>query len=129
MPEPAAPIAPHQGPVMVQTEYRIDPSRAEAFKALMRESRRSRLRNGALSWELFQDVAEPGRFIEYFVDGFWVEHMRQHERVTAHDRALWERTLVFHLGEQPPQVSHYIGGRGGAAETLAEDAEPGQVLS
>ncbi|MFC6671953.1 MFS transporter [Marinobacterium aestuariivivens] len=111
MPETTLPIAPHQGPVMVQIEYRIDPGQADAFKALMQESRRSRLRNGALSWELFQDVVEPGRFIEYFVDGSWVEHMRQHERVTAHDRALWERKKTFHLGEGPPRISHFIARR------------------
>jgi MFS family permease len=111
IPETAMPVAPQQGPVMVQIEYRIDPSRAEAFKTLMQESRRSRLRNGAPSWELFQDVGEPGRFIEYFVHGSWVEHMRQHERVTTHDRALWERTRTFHLGEEPPLVFHYIAER------------------
>lgn len=111
MPETAIPLAPHQGPVMVQIEYRIDPKRTDAFKVLMQESRRSRLRNGALFWELFQDVVKPGHFIEYFVDGSWVEHMRQHDRVTVHDCELWERKRTFHLEESTPQVSIYIGGQ------------------
>jgi hypothetical protein len=40
-------------------EYRIDPARAEDFLALMQESRRSRLRQGALDWQLLHDLYEP----------------------------------------------------------------------
>jgi hypothetical protein len=74
-------------------------------------SRRARLRNGALSWELFEDAAQPGRFVEYFVDGSWVEHMRQHERVTAHDQALWERKRAFQIGDAAPSICHFIARR------------------
>ncbi|WP_020680130.1 MFS transporter [Marinobacterium rhizophilum] len=111
MPQLSVQVEPHREPVMVQVEFRIDPARAEEFMALMQESRGARLRNGALSWELFQDVAQPGRFVEYFVDGSWVEHMRQHERVTAHDQALWERKQAFQLGDQAPSISHFVARR------------------
>ncbi|WP_255854194.1 MFS transporter [Marinobacterium rhizophilum] len=110
-PELAMPLAPRQGPIMTQIEYCIDVARVEEFMQLMQESRRMRLRNGALSWELFQDAAAPSRFIEYFVDGSWVEHLRQHERVTAHDRAIWEQKLGFHLGDSAPKISHHIARR------------------
>jgi hypothetical protein len=53
---------------MVSIEYRIDPARADEFRALMLESRRSRLSHGALSWELLRDLGEPGRFVEQIVD-------------------------------------------------------------
>ena len=36
--------------------------RMDEFRALMQESRRSRLSHGALSWELLRDLGEPGRF-------------------------------------------------------------------
>ncbi|GGO88496.1 MFS transporter [Marinobacterium nitratireducens] len=111
MPELSVPVEPHREPVMVQIEYRIDPARADDFVILMQESRRNRLRNGALSWELFQDAAIPGRFVEYFVDGSWVEHLRQHERITAHDKALWKRKRSFHIGDTPPVISHFIARR------------------
>lgn len=110
-PELAVPLLPRQGPIMTQLEYQIDVARVDEFMQLMQESRRMRLRNGALSWELFQDAADLGHFIEYFVDGSWVEHLRQHERVTAHDQALWEQKLSFHLGDQAPKVSHYVARR------------------
>jgi hypothetical protein len=50
---------PRAGRIQVRVEYRIDPARAE-FLALMQESRRSRLRQGALDWQLLHDLYEPG---------------------------------------------------------------------
>ena len=91
-------------------EYRIDPARAPEFRTLMQHCRaRARLRHGALAWELFNDVSDPGRFIEYFIDESWVQHLRRFDRVTAGDVALRERRLAFHLGDEPPKVSRFIG--------------------
>lgn len=102
------PIDPNDGPVMVTIEYRIDPARAAEFRAVMEESRRARLRFGALSWELLRDTADPGRFFEYFVDESWVEHLRRFDRFTASDVSLRERRLSFHVGDQPPVVTRSI---------------------
>ncbi|MBQ0929989.1 MFS transporter [Ideonella sp. 4Y16] len=108
LPEPASPVDPEAGPVMVTVEYQIDPAREAAFKAVMQQTRQARLRQGALSWGLFQDAAAPGRYIEYFVDESWVEHLRRHERFTAGDIGLREQRLAFHLGDEPPRVRRYI---------------------
>jgi MFS family permease/quinol monooxygenase YgiN len=107
-PVTALPVEPDAGPVMTTIEYRIDPARADEFRAVMQESRRSRLRQGALSWELFRDTNDPGRYLEYFVDESWVEHLRRFDRVTAADVALRARRLAFHLGDEPPAVTRYI---------------------
>jgi MFS family permease/quinol monooxygenase YgiN len=103
-----AAVGPHEGPVLVTIEYRIDPARASEFLELMEESRRNRLRHGTLSWGLFRDAVEPGRYIEHFVDESWVEHLRHFERMTAFDLALRERRRSFHLGDAPPPVSRSI---------------------
>lgn len=109
-------VEPEDGPVMVTVEYRVDPGRAEDFARLMQEeTRRARLRQGALSWGLFRDVTDPGRFIEYFLDENWIEHQRRHERFTAADVGLRERRLAFHIGEEPPQVRRYVAELRGAA--------------
>ena len=105
---PVIEIRPDEGPVMVTVEYQIDPSRADEFAAVMRETRRARLRQGALSWGLFRDTALVGRYIEYFVDESWVEHQRRLERFTAADVGLRERRLQFHIGTDPPRVQRYI---------------------
>ncbi|GAB4039753.1 MAG: MFS transporter [Rubrivivax sp.] len=113
-PQPARPIEvaidvqPEEGPVMVQVEYRIDPADAAAFAEVMQATRAARLRQGALSWGLFRDTAVPGRYVEYFVDENWVEHLRRQERFTAADEGLRARRLAFHKGEGPPVVKRYV---------------------
>jgi MFS family permease len=107
--DPSAPIGPDEGPVMVTVEYVIDPARARDFAEVMQLTRAARLRQGALSWGLFRDTSVPGRYIEYFLDESWVEHLRRLERFTAADAGLRERRLAFHLGDQLPKVRRYIG--------------------
>jgi MFS family permease len=112
----------HRGPILVTTEYRIAPDRAEEFAALMRGLQRIRRREGAHYWELFQDAGDPTRFVEIFLVESWVEHLRQHERVTVADRQVQERAAAFHAGDEPPVVTHFLaaspskeflGGHGG----------------
>ncbi len=112
VPAPVIPLEPQEGPVMVTVEYLIEPAQAEAFHAVMQETRRARLRQGALSWGLFRDTAQPGRYIEYFLDESWVEHQRRLERFTAGDVELRQRRAAFHQGSESPRVQRYI------AETL-----------
>ena len=116
-PDPAQDIGPEEGPVMVTLEYQIDPERAAAFADVMQRTRRARLRQGALSWGLFRDVAEPGRYIEYFVDENWVEHQRRLERFTAFDAELRTQRMAFHLGAEPPVLRRYVGSDVSAAES------------
>ena len=65
------------GQVVVTIEYLIDPARAEEFRALMQESRRSRRRQGAREWALLRDIGKPGRYIEQIIDESWTEHLRR----------------------------------------------------
>jgi hypothetical protein len=93
--------------VVATIEYLIDPARAAAFVELMQESRRSRLRQGALGWELLHDMGEPGRYLEQIVDESWTEHLRRFDRITAADVALRDRKLAFHVAGGPPVVTRY----------------------
>jgi MFS family permease len=105
--QPPVAQEPPSGRVMVQIEYLIDPAQSATFRALMEDSRRSRLRQGALDWALLHDMAEPGRFVEQVVDESWTEHLRRFERITAADAALRERKRAFHLPADPPVVTRY----------------------
>jgi len=107
-PVPAWRFDPRDGPVLVTIEYRIDPARADEFRELMQETGRRRLSRGALSWELFRDVSDPGRFVEYMVDESWLEHLRHFDRLTAADEALRDLRHSFHIGEQPPVITRSI---------------------
>jgi quinol monooxygenase YgiN len=105
---PVADVPPEPGHVVVSIEYFIDPARAAEFRALMQESRRSRLRQGALSWQLHHDIADPARYVEQIEDESWIEHLRRFDRVTASDVALRDRKLAFHTRDTPPVVSRWL---------------------
>ena len=105
---PVAPSAPPKGHILTTIEYLIDPANALEFRALMQQSRSSRLRHGALHWELLRDVAVPGRFVEQIVDASWTEHLRRFERVTGFDVALRDRKLAFHIGEHPVVIHRAV---------------------
>jgi MFS family permease len=104
LPEPE----PDRGPVLVTVRYQVAPEQAEEFAATMREVRRIRLRGGAIQWGLFVDAEVPERHTELFVVRSWLEHLRQHERMTVADLAAQERAHAFHLGEGTPRVRHLI---------------------
>jgi MFS family permease len=101
-------VQPERGPVMVTVEYGIDPQRAREFAQAMEEQARVRRRDGATSWGLFSDVAEPGRYVEVFFVESWAEHMRQHHRITRADEEIQERVRGYHIGAEPPRVSHLL---------------------
>lgn len=63
---------------------------------------------GAIQWGVFRDSADPSRYVEIFLVESWVEHLRQHERGTVADQAVEGQIRAFHLGDTPPQVSHFI---------------------
>lgn len=105
---PVAAAPPETGHVLVTIEYHINPARGADFSALMQESRRSRLRQGALKWELVRDIGDPERYIEHIVDESWTDHLRRFDRVTAGDVALRERKRAFHIGDVPPVVTRYV---------------------
>lgn len=101
-------LEPDRGPVLVTVRYQIDPARAAEFAAAMDGVRRIRMRDGALQWGLFADSAEVDRYTEIFLVKSWIEHLRQHERVTHADKDVEERARAFHLGAERPMVEHLI---------------------
>jgi MFS family permease len=99
-----------RGPVMVTVEYQIDPARLHEFTRIMHQMRRLRRRDGAFMWELFSDIEHPDRMVECFMVESWLEHLRQHERVTVADRDVIEKTRAFHHGSELPKVTHLVAG-------------------
>jgi len=94
------------GPVLVSVEYRIDPKDREAFITALTRLARTRRRDGAYSWGVYQDTAHAGRFVETFLVDSWLEHLRQHERFTQADVALEDRVRGF--AREAPRITHYI---------------------
>jgi MFS family permease len=107
-PVPVKDIDLHDGPVMITLEYLIDAAKGPEFEVIMAESRSARLRQGAVSWGLFEDVQVPGRYVEYFACDTWVDYLRRFDRFTAQDERLQEMRYAFHLGDEPPRISRFI---------------------
>jgi quinol monooxygenase YgiN len=94
--------------IVTTIEYLIEPARAAAFHLVMQETRRTRLAEGAIGWELLHDLTEPERYVEEVVDESWTEHLRRFNRATAADLALRERRIAFHVGEMTPVIRRYM---------------------
>ncbi|MBV9020836.1 MAG: MFS transporter [Ktedonobacteraceae bacterium] len=97
-----------EGPVMVQTEYCVDPPRAEDFLRAMREVRRMRERDGAFGWFLAHDPADVQRHVETFMAESWLDYLRQLDRMTNADHATLDHARSFHQGSAPPTVTSLI---------------------
>lgn len=78
------------------------------FTATMDMLSGERRRDGAYAWGLFEDTEHPGRYLEYFLVASWLQHLRQHERVTHTDKDTQGQVQAFHIREQKPKVSHFL---------------------
>jgi quinol monooxygenase YgiN len=130
-PQPAAAAAmpADAGPVMVTVEYRIAPHDAAAFERAVQALGVTRRRDGAYAWGVFQDTEDPELFLEYFIVQSWVEHMRQHERISRADEALQAKVRELHKGTEPPQTSHLIAlGQGAVTVTETRHADRSRTV-
>jgi MFS family permease len=105
------PVLSHQvendrGPVLVTVEYNIIPQDRERVLAALERLGRERRRDGAYAWGIFEDTAKEGRFVETFLVESWLEHLRQHERVTNADRVL--QKAIGNFLQSKPIVTHLI---------------------
>lgn len=101
-------ISHERGPVMVMYEYLIDPEDVSRFVVCIQEIRRVRVRGGALSWSVYEDIQRPGVFVESFVVGTWIEHLRQLERHTVNDLLIQSKVQAFHRGGHLPEARYLI---------------------
>jgi MFS family permease len=101
-----------RGPVLVTIEYLIDLRNRDGVLAALERLAQERHRDGAYGWGVFEDTAVEGRFLEMFQVESWLEHLRQHERVTRADRVVQEAVDQFHTGGARPIVTHYVAASG-----------------
>ncbi len=110
-PHTPAAIHPDEGPILTVMEYDVPQARKAEFQAAMREVRRIRIRDGAVRWSLFQDLAGPEttglRFVESFLSSSWGEHLRQHHRATVEDREAMQRAYLL-AADGKPRIRHLI---------------------
>jgi MFS family permease len=109
-PAPVVVHAPEQegGPVLITVEYRVDPQHTAPFVKAMHRLRLQRLRTGAFQWGLYNDIADPTRYVETFISESWAEHLRQHARGTVGDHESQDSLTKFLIGSEQPIIRHLI---------------------
>jgi hypothetical protein len=116
-PAPQLALSPESdaGPVLIEVAYRVAEAHVEHFILAMRDVREERRRDGAVTWGLYRDLGDPTRFVETFVFESWLEHLRQHERVTIADEGFRRQVHRFLVGKTEPEVKHLIGANNGSS--------------
>ncbi len=107
-PEPVLDVRHEQGPVMISVRYQVGNGQIPAFLSEMRLLGHVRRRDGATFWQVFEDAASPGLFVETYVLNTWLDHLRQHERITRHDAQIQARILDLLVTGTAPVVNRYI---------------------
>jgi MFS family permease len=97
-------------PTLVTVDYWIRPEDHRAFLEMTEDLERERRRDGAFGWGLFEDVVQPGHFVEAFRFYSWVEHLRQHERAAMADQQLHDAITRLDVGGRP-KVTHLVSVR------------------
>jgi MFS family permease len=95
---------------LITIEYnRIDPKLSDEFEQSVRELGRILKSEGMAYWELFQDPADIGHYIEIRIADTWTDHMRQHEYVTKNVQFMENKIRALIKDCPQPIISHYIG--------------------
>jgi len=100
----------NRGPVLVTIEYEIALDQRTAFLHAIQSLGVIRRRDGAFAWGVFENLAALGHYIEIFQVDSWLDHLRQHARITREDQRIQEAINRFHIGEAAPKISHFAGG-------------------
>jgi MFS family permease len=109
-PEPKLVCAPPEdaGPVLVSIGYRVAGENLSAFIETMGELQRIRKREGAYYWGLYRDASSADLYQEVYLVDSWAEHLRQHARVSAQERAIEDRVRELTMERGELSVRHLI---------------------
>jgi MFS family permease len=100
---------PKDGPVLVTEEFELDRLGGAKFVEIMREVRLIYLRNGAYSWQLFEDPTRHNIFRMEMMVPSWTQYLLQQDRMTKADREIIEQAESLHVGPNPPEKQMYLG--------------------
>jgi MFS family permease len=107
-PRTVLPVEARTGPVVITIEYVIHQADIKEFLGAMIERRRVRRRDGARSWRLLRDLADPEIWIERYETPTWLDYVRHNSRMTHHDAVISRRLRALHSGPDLPRVRRMI---------------------
>jgi hypothetical protein len=107
-PEVRLALTARSGPLVVEIEYRVAQENARAFHSVMQDVQLSRQRNGAYSWSIARDIADPELWTERYHCPTWLDYLRQRNRSTQSERALHQQAMAFHTGPDPVRIRRML---------------------
>jgi quinol monooxygenase YgiN len=107
-PELKLAIDPHQGPVMIAIRYEPEPAHVTEFLREIHLLGKARQRDGSIFWEIFEDATNPGSFLETYVVNTWLDHLRQHERISKQDAQIQARIRALLRPDTAPVVTQFV---------------------
>jgi MFS family permease len=100
--------APHDGPVAVMIDIEVDRTLGRDMLDVLREVRLIRLRNGAFSWRLYEDLGRPNTYRVELMYPSWTEFLLMEERMTKSEREIVEKARGYHVGDKPAEYRHFL---------------------
>jgi MFS family permease len=97
-----------EGPVAVEVIYVVKPEDAGTFLKTVQPLADFRRRNGASFWRIYQDLGEPGRYVERFIVTSWGDYLRQRERETVAIQQLEVGARQYQVPGVPVVTRHYL---------------------
>jgi MFS family permease len=107
-PEVQLQLTARSGPLVVEIEYRVAQDDARAFHNVMQDVQLSRQRNGAYGWSIARDIADPELWTERYHCPTWLDYLRQRNRSTQSERALYQQAMAFHMGPDPVRIRRML---------------------
>jgi len=108
VPQPKVAVTPDQGPVMVNVHYEVEHAQLKSFLDEIRLLGMSRKRDGAIFWGIFEEAGNPLHYVETYVVNTWLDHLRQHERISKQDAQIQVRIKALLKPGTEPTVSHFV---------------------
>jgi predicted MFS family arabinose efflux permease len=99
-------VAENRGPLLITVDYKVDSENRAGFLGAIDELGYARRRDGAYSWDIYEAVADSGRFIETFMIESWLELMHVRERVTNADKMVEDQ--IRQLVAEAPSVTIFV---------------------
>ena len=111
LPELAINVEPEHddGPILIQLAYQIDRAQRSEFLRAIDAMEPIRRRYGAISWRVFRDLEEDGRFVERFIISSYGEYMRLRARMTQTDLEAQDNVDRLQRAGVPIRISRLIG--------------------
>ncbi|CEL12295.1 Putative transmembrane secretion effector [Candidatus Portiera aleyrodidarum] len=90
--------------IILSIEYCIPVNKKNEFINLIMKLRNVRLRNGAKSWALYQNVEDKEVWQEIFLIRNWLQYLRMLSRITIADKIIIDKVNKMHRGLKPPRT-------------------------